>query len=355
MSDAEGAAPVVSIVVVNHDGADQIGACLSSLLASPDTPFEIFAVDNASSDDSLEVIGTLAARHPRIEVVANAQNVGYAGALNRVLPRCRGRYIGLFNMDVVAEPGWLAPLVRCLDDMPGVAAVNPLLLLADAERVNATGLDLHVTGLAWNRDLGRPRRDIPAAPFAVDGLQGAAFLIRRDVLDRLGGLDERGFLYHEDVWLSWVLRSMDLRVMCAPASVLRHDYHLSMHPEKLYLLERNRWWLLATALGWGSRLRIYPLLASTELMLLGYALLRGPRFVWAKLRAMRDALLGWPATRTARAAWSARQCVSEREFVRGLRWRYAWSQFATLAGERGEPRRPFEAPRPARGRGEPHE
>jgi len=127
---------------------------------------------------------------------------------------------------------------------------------------------------------------------------------------------------------------------------VRHEYHLSMHAEKLYLLERNRWWLLATALGPASLLRIAPLLALTELMLLGYALLRGPRFVAAKLRAMRDALRGRAETREARAAWQARSTVGERALLRGLGRGYAWSQFATLAGERGAPRRPFEAPRP---------
>lgn len=349
MSRAEGATPVVSIVVVNHDGAGQIGACLASLLESPGLPVEIFAVDNASSDGSLDVMRRLAAENPEIEVVASPENLGYAGALNLVLDRCAGRHVGLFNMDVIAEPGWLEPMVRYLDATPDMGGVNPLLLLADGESVNATGLELHVTGLGFNRDLGRPRGEIPSEPFAVDGLQGAALLCRRDVLLRLGGLDERGFLYHEDVRLSWALRSMGYRMACVPRSVLRHEYHLSMHPEKLYLLERNRWWLLATALGPWTRLRLQPFFLVTELMMLGYAVLRGPRFVAAKLRAMRDALRGRSETRAARNAWLARERIEERELIRGFGWSVPWGQLVTLAGERGEPRRPFEAPRPDRG------
>ncbi|MDH4017504.1 MAG: glycosyltransferase family 2 protein [Actinomycetota bacterium] len=346
MSEAADAAPAVSLVVVNHQGAEQVVACLASLLEAPGVPVEVFAVDNASDDGSLEAMRAFAARHPEVEVVASPTNLGYAGALNLVLDRCAGRYVGLFNMDIVAEPGWLAPLVEHLDASPNVAAVNPMLLLDDGARVNATGLDLHVTGLAFNRGLGRPRDEMPGAPFDVEGAQGAAVVCRREVLLRLGGLDERGFLYHEDVRLSWALRSMGFAMACVPTSVVRHEYHLSMHAEKLYLLERNRWWLLATALGPASLLRIAPLLALTELMLLGYALLRGPRFVAAKLRAMRDALRGRAETREARAAWQARSTVGERALLRGLGRGYAWSQFATLAGERGAPRRPFEAPRP---------
>jgi GT2 family glycosyltransferase len=338
--------PVVSLVVVNHQGAHQVVDCLGSLLEAPGSPVEVFAVDNASDDGSLEAMRAFAGERSDVEVVAAPSNLGYAGALNLVLDRCAGPYIGLFNMDLVAEPGWLAPLVEYLDSNPGVAAVNPMLLLGDGERVNATGLDLHVTGLAFNRNLGVPRGSIPGAPFEIAGVQGAAIVCRRDVLLRLGGLDERGFLYHEDVRLSWALRSMDLGMACIPRSVLRHEYRLSMHPEKLYLLERNRWWLLATALGGASLVRISPMLLVTELMMLGYALLRGPRFVAARVRAIRDAVLGRAQTRAARAAWQARSTVDERTLLRGLDRRYAWGQLAVLAGERGTPRRPFSAPRP---------
>ena len=249
-------------------------------------------------------------------------------------------------MDLVAEPGWLAPLVAHLDAHPEVGAVNPLLVLEDGERVNATGLDLHVSGLAFNRGLGTPRAAIAHEPFQIAGVQGAVFLCRRDILLSMGGLDETGFLYHEDVRLSWALNAMGWRVDCVPSSVLRHAYRLSMHAEKLYLLERNRWALLATALGWPSLLRLAPILLLTEFMLAGYAVMRGPRFVAAKWRAMRDAWLGRRARRDATRAWHARSVTSERDLLRGMRRRYEWGQFGTLARERGEPRRPFTAPRP---------
>jgi len=148
LSEAADAAPAVSLVVVNHQGAEQVVACLASLLEAPGVPVEVFAVDNASDDGSLEAMRAFSAHHPEVEVVASPTNLGYAGALNLVLDRCAGRYVGLFNMDIVAEPGWLAPLVEHLDASPNVAAVNPMLLLDDGARVNATGLELHVTAHA---------------------------------------------------------------------------------------------------------------------------------------------------------------------------------------------------------------
>lgn len=346
MSDTGTPETLVSLVVVNHEGGDRIGPCLESLVDRPGAAFELIAVDNASSDGSLETMRRIASRDARIEVVASPSNLGYAGAVNLVLDRCAGRYVGVLNMDLVAEPGWLGPLVEHLEAHPHVAAVTPLLLLEDGEHVNATGLDLHVTGLAFNRDLGAPRAEIAAAPFRTGGVQGAAFVCRRDVLLGLGGLDERGFLYHEDVWLSWALRSMGFEIDCVPRSALRHAYRLSMHPDKLYLLERNRWSLLATALGWTTLLLLLPALLVTEAMLLGYACLRGPRFVAAKLRAMRDAVRGRSARRVARRAWLARRKLSDVALLRGMRFSYAWRQFGALARERGAPRRPFRAPAP---------
>jgi GT2 family glycosyltransferase len=357
LSEAAPAQTAVSLIVVNHQGGDRVGPCLESLVAGADAELELFAVDNASTDGSLETMRRFAQgharvehahpqRHARVEVVASPENLGYAGAVNLVLDRCAGRYIAVLNMDLVAEPGWLAPLVAHLDAHPKVAAVNPLLLLEDGERVNATGLDLHVTGLAFNRDLGVARASIPDAPFHVDGVQGAVFVCRRDVLLRMGGLDESGFLYHEDVWLSWALRSQGFEIDCVPRSALRHAYRLSMHADKLYLLERNRWALLDIALSGRSRLLLLPMLLCTEAMLLGYACLRGPRFVAAKLRAMRDAVRDHAARAAAKRAWRARSRIGDFALLRGMRWGYAWGQFGTLARERGAPRRPFRAPKP---------
>jgi len=93
-------------------------------------------------------------------------------------------------------------------------------------------------------------------------------------------------------------------------------------------------------------LLLLPVLLVTEAMLLGYACLRGPRFVAAKLRAMRDAVRGRGARRIARRAWLARRRLSDLALLRSMRWGYAWRQFGTLARERGAPRRPFRAPVP---------
>jgi hypothetical protein len=331
--------PAASLVVVNFNGAGRLTRCIESLLADADPERELLLVDNASTDGSAAEIDALERQYEGLVVVRNAENLGYAGAVNAALPRCRGRYVGVLNMDLEAEPGWLAPLVDFLDEHPQAGAVNPLLVLMDGEQLNAAGQDVHVTALGFNRALGQPRGSVGASPFPVSGIQGAAFLVRRELLERTGGMDATGFLYHEDVNLSWLLRMMGYELYCVPASAVRHDYFLSMYPKKLHLLERNRWVLLLSYLEPMTFVAIAPALLLTELMNWGYALLRGPRFLvakattWSWLWRSRDAL------RARRGLARALRTRADREVLSHMRWSYAWSQFATLAGERGVSKR----------------
>jgi GT2 family glycosyltransferase len=148
-------------------------------------------------------------------------------------------------------------------------------------------------------------------------------------------MDAASLLYHEDVNLSWLLRLMGYELYCVPRSVVRHDYFLSMYPEKLFLLERNRWSLLLSYLSPLTLVLISPMLLATELMLWGYALLRGPRFVSAKARSY-GALCRERASRSERRQLAGQlRRKTDREVLGHMKWRYAWRQFAVLARERG--------------------
>ncbi|MGH2983518.1 MAG: glycosyltransferase family 2 protein [Solirubrobacterales bacterium] len=332
-----GAAPLVSVVVVNYNGGDDLERCLSSLgHQDPDPSAEVLVVDNASSDGSRELAGGIAAELESMRVLASPVNRGYAGAVNLAMEKARGAYVAVLNMDITVEPDWLGPLVGFLEANPGTGAVCPLLLLeADPGRINAAGQDIHVTGLGFNRWLGKPRERAGDEPMPVSGLHGGAFVIRREILDRLGGWDESGFLYAEDVQLSMLLQLIGAEIHCLPTSTVRHDYHLTMHPEKLFLLERNRGWTVLADLRAPARLALLPLFAFTELLMWGYCLLRGPAFLKAKARTYR-----WLGSHRAELSARRRFVASIRrrsdwQVLRRLRWGYAWSQFVTLGRERG--------------------
>jgi len=331
----------VSVVVVNHNGADALARCLRALLdATDEAATEILVVDNASSDGSAGIAERLAAEHDSIRLIRSETNRGYAGAVNLALSEADGEYLAVLNMDVVVSEGWLEPLVAFLEENPGAGAACPLIVLeSDPNRINAAGQNINPTGLGFNRWLGKPRGRAGAQPFRVSGLHGAAFLIRRELLERLGGWDDSGFLYHEDVELSWLLRLADKDIYCVPASTVSHDYHLTMFPHKLFLLERNRWKMLLANLGGRTRLALTPLLALSELMMWGYCLLRGPKF----LRAKRDSY-AWIRANAEQIRHRRREVAPLRRssdwgILRRLHWGYPLDQFLTLGRERGESER----------------
>ena len=336
-SPGSGAAPLVSVVVVNYNGGPDFERCLVSLAGQDSDPSaEVLVVDNASTDGSRDLAERIGAEHDSIRVLASPVNRGYPGAVNFALDEARGAYVAVLNMDVTVEPGWLGPLIRFLDANPDTGAACPLMLLdADPERINAAGQDIHVTGLGFNRFLDKPRSRAGTEPHLVPGLQGGAFVIRRELLDRFGGWDESGFLYAEDVQLSMLLQLTGAEVHCVPASTVNHDYHLTMHPEKLFLLERNRGWTVLTDFRLPARLALAPLFAFTELLMWGYCLLRGPAFLRAKARTYRWLGSHRAEIRARRRFVASLRHRSDWQVLRRLRWNYAWSQFLTLGRERG--------------------
>jgi len=297
---------------------------------------EILVVDNASSDDSEAIAERLAEEHDSVRLIRSPTNRGYAGAVNLALREARGEFIAVLNMDVVVSPGWLDPLVALLEAKPDAGVACPLILLeSDPGQINAAGQNLNKTGLGFNRWLGKPREVAGDEAFQVTGLHGAAFVIRKSLLERLGGWDESGFLYFEDVELSWLLRISGNEIWCVPGSTVIHDYHLTMFPHKLFLLERNRRKMLLADLSVWTRLAISPLLALSGLMMWGYCLLRGPKFLRAKWQTY-----GWTRANRAQIRERREQIDSIRhrsdwQVLRGLRWGYPLDQFMTLGRERG--------------------
>jgi GT2 family glycosyltransferase len=336
--------PLVSVVVVNHNGGSAVAACVESLLASRH-PQELFVVDSASTDGSRELLQRLASHEPRLRLILHETNCGYAGGINEGAALAQGKYLACLNADVVVEPAWLEPLVAFLERNPQAGAVNPLVLLADGTRINAKGQDIHVSGVPSNRFLGRPREAAGSQPVRIRGIHGCAFVVRREALERLGGMDTHGFLYHEDVNLSWALQLMGYALYCVPASTVRHDYSLSMHPAKLHLLERNRWTCLMTFLDPPALVAILPALMVTEMMTFLFCMLRGWPYLRAKLGACWWAVRhGWPHVRQRRQAFAAQRVGSSWRLLRGMRWAFAWDQLLALSTERLPKRERFTMP-----------
>jgi hypothetical protein len=214
------ARPLVSILVLNYNRAEQLLECLQSVLAhTQDVPYELLVADNASTDRAPEVLQ----RVDGAQVMLFEQNLGFVRGNNEAAQFARGRYLLLLNNDTFVTPGWLAEMVRTLETWPRCGAVGPRLLFPDGRLQEAGAIvwdDARVNALG-------PGNDPLAGPYQhvreVDYCSGACLLLRTELYHDLGGLDDRyAPAYFEDVDLCFAVRAHGQAVLYQPAAVVFH-------------------------------------------------------------------------------------------------------------------------------------
>jgi GT2 family glycosyltransferase len=179
---------LTSIVILAHGALDQTRACLQSIERSTPEPHELILVDNGSKDGTREFFREYAETRSHVTVVANQSNRGFAAGNNQGLALARGGTICLLNNDTVVTPGWLERMRAVLEREPQVGLVGPVTNRISGPQQIATSYedDAGILAAATERAASYSGK---AAPF--DHLVGFCLLLRRDVVDRIGGLDER--------------------------------------------------------------------------------------------------------------------------------------------------------------------
>ena len=230
----------VSAVVVNYNaGPDLLDSLRSIGAALPERDWDAVVVDNASSDGSAHIPSDLA---PRVRVIANAQNVGFARGVNQGVAATTGEFVLILNPDCQLGPGAGEALLADIRKSPRYAIAGPRILDPNGNiQGSARGDPDMLTGLfgrtGWLRRalprLGVSRRNVidpvmsDNESAAVDWVSGACMLARRDALAAVGGFDERYFLYWEDADLCRRLRAKGYEVRHVPAAVAVHKVGVS--------------------------------------------------------------------------------------------------------------------------------
>ncbi|ADL44736.1 glycosyltransferase family 2 protein [Micromonospora sp. WMMD718] len=210
----------VSIVVLTWEDFERTDGCVRSLPEG----VEAVVVDNGSaaeiSDRLRAMCAETGARYVRSET-----NLGYAKGMNLGVRHSTRSRVVLSNNDILVRPGAIERLVAELDD-PAVGAAFPKVLDATGHDQTAAGRFLTVgTGVAHATGLSLvfPRLRIVAPPERGDWLSGPFVAIRRETLDRIGGVDESSFFYSEDLRLCWAVRRLGLRLAYLPDAVVTHE------------------------------------------------------------------------------------------------------------------------------------
>lgn len=311
-------APQISIIIVSYNSRNDLGVCLSSLAQLTYPDYEVIVVDNASQDDTLSF---LAIAFPWVRVIASETNLGFAAANNLGFAHASGAYLAPLNPDTRVEPGYLDALARVVSTDPQAGLATPKTVMMRApERMNGAGLDITFTGLSFCRGLGESS-DLYSTPCEVFGALGTAFLIRRDVLEDIGGFDESFFLYYEDTDLSLRARLAGYSCQYVPDAVVHHDYRFKFSPSKCFTQERNRHVSLLKTLRWRTLLCLLPLLLLGECIALVYAALHGPEHLSSKLRTYNWLLRNWQTVLTARQRTQLLRRVSDRDLLAWFTYR----------------------------------
>ena len=222
--------PRLSIVIVNFNGGPHLRNCVASLIGHPPAvAHEIVVVDNASNDDSLASIRDL----PGVRVITLAHNAGFSAANNVGFKATTGAVVLLLNNDTVVPPGSVDTLVARLEAHPRAAVAGPRLVDAEARPELSFGrmisplaeLRQKALMLLHARGFGPVTRGLDRATRReryVDWVSGACLLVRRDVAEAVGLLDERFFLYTEDVDFCASVRAQGWRILFTPAAEIVH-------------------------------------------------------------------------------------------------------------------------------------
>jgi N-acetylglucosaminyl-diphospho-decaprenol L-rhamnosyltransferase len=220
----------LTVVVVNYKTAHLLYRMFAALEAAKGgLTLQVIVVDNASHDGSVEI---LRAQFPGVELIENSNNVGFGRANNQTLPLVRGRYLLLLNTDAVVSPDTLQKTVEFMDSHPGCGVlgaklVGPDGLLQPSCRyfptpwnvfLTRTGLDRFFPGtrlvddMSWDHTSARE----------CDWVPGCYYLVRREVIERVGLFDPRYFLYYEEVDHCRAVRQAGWSVIYYPNTQVLH-------------------------------------------------------------------------------------------------------------------------------------
>jgi hypothetical protein len=234
--------PLVSIVILTHNNWQFSNACLHSIIRHSDYPnFEIIVVDNASTDETREKLAELQRQEPRLRVILNDSNMGFAAGNNVGITVSKGEYVILLNNDTYVTRGWIRGLIRPMELNSEIGLVGPLTNnIGNEQKIRIAYRSMQEMEVAARRFVrSRLRRTTPVRRLAF-----FAVALSRRTIDLVGMLDERyglGFFEDDD----YCMRANERGVKMVIADDVFVHHHLSVSFNALgarasELMKKNR-------------------------------------------------------------------------------------------------------------------
>ena len=231
----------LSIITVNYNGLNDTCALIDSIPFNED--MEVIVVDNGSREDEASI---LQAQYPHIKAIRSGQNLGFAGGNNLGIKTAKGKYLFLINNDTVFKEFNPQVLIKRLESSPKIGMVCPKIRFAwDNHPIQFAGYTPLSPITVRNKAIGYGEEDkgqydiAHQTPYA----HGAAMMLKREVIDKVGLMPECFFLYYEELDWSMIITRAGYEIWYDPASTIYHKESQSTgqnSPLRTYFITRNR-------------------------------------------------------------------------------------------------------------------
>ena len=228
----------IDVGIINYNGGEELTACVKSLLAQTE-PVRVFVFDNASADNSVQL---LRGQGLECKIIESDKNLGYAGACNGLLDNMDSEIQVLCNMDLEFDPAWARNLLACFERHPEAGSVASLVMEKSGV-VNAVGVQFGTDLFAKNEASGLNIADADVREKEVFGCYGAVMSFRKAAAEAAGRMDASFFLFFEET--EWYFRHnlAGFKTVFCPEAKVYHERSMTTvrySPRKLFYSERNR-------------------------------------------------------------------------------------------------------------------
>lgn len=201
----------LSVMIVNYNTAAFLKRCLNSLSSQGDINLKVIVIDNASDDNSQELVRN---EFPWVELVANKQNLGFSRANNQALRSCKSKYVYFLNPDTEVQHGALVAMMRFMDSHPEVGLAGNRIVNPDGSPQSS--VETRYPGQKHARE------ELKGLEGGIAWVLGASMIARAGLIEDLGGFDERFALYGEEQDLCLRIRKAGWAIGHIPDAVVIH-------------------------------------------------------------------------------------------------------------------------------------
>lgn len=310
-------APKVSIMILNYNGIKWLQRCISSITKTDYPNFDVYLVDNGSTDKSLDFVRT---NFSWVKIIHYPYNLGFSKAYNKAIETTKADYIVLLNNDTeILEKNWIVDLVEWAKKDENIAAVTcKLVSMTEKPYIDSVG----GIGIPFWRgfvDIGRNELDqgqYDDENFEPFSFCGGAALIKRALFLRLGGFDEKFYMYIEDVDLSWRFRLLKYKIALASNAKVAHYFSGSSRDEaaearRFYFCHKNLLRAILKNCGHSLRWALKNYILFSIFLLIGYGFLE-PRKAIAVAKTIKWNLKNFKDTYSRRLRIQSSRKEDER-------------------------------------------